>query len=137
MVCRNKVKVNLKKGASLRPGQGYTGLLEKMKAVLKYPGAKNRIANWICSYIPEHSVYLEPYAGSLAVLFNKPRSHIETINDIDCEVTNYFKVLRDSPEELRKLIELTPYSREEYRRSYEEADDSIEKARRFCIKCNF
>ena len=45
-----------------------------MKPVLKYPGAKNRIAKWICNYIPEHKVYLEPYAGSLAVLFEKERS---------------------------------------------------------------
>ena len=42
-----------------------------MKTVLKYPGAKNRIAGWICGYIPKHDVYVEPYAGSLAVLFNK------------------------------------------------------------------
>ena len=49
-----------------------------MKAVLKYPGAKHRMAEWICSFIPKHDVYLEPFAGSLAVLFEKERSHIET-----------------------------------------------------------
>ena len=42
-----------------------------MKCVLKYPGAKNRIADWICGYIPPHEVYLEPYFGSGAVFFNK------------------------------------------------------------------
>lgn len=106
-----------------------------MKAVLKYPGAKNRIAGWICSYIPKHDVYLELFGGSLAVLFNKPRSHIETVNDLHGEVVNFFKVLRDNPEELHRLIELTPYSREEYDLSYQESDDEIERARRFCVRC--
>jgi len=50
-----------------------------VRTVLKYPGAKNRIAGWICNYIPKHEVYLEPYAGSFAALFNKKPCHIETI----------------------------------------------------------
>ena len=106
-----------------------------MKAVLKYPGAKNRIADWICSYIPEHKVYLEPYAGSLAVLFNKKPCHIETVNDLHGEVVNYFRILRDQPDKLSRLIELTPYSRAEYEKAYEQTDNEIERARRFCIRC--
>lgn len=106
-----------------------------MKTVLKYPGAKNRLAGWICEYIPKHDVYLEPYAGSLAVLFNKERCHIETVNDLHCEVVNYFRVLRDDGEELRKLIELTPYSRAEYEKAYDKCDSDIERARRFCVRC--
>lgn len=106
-----------------------------MKQVLKYPGAKARIANWICSYIPKHDVYLELYGGSLAVLFNKPRCHIETVNDLHGEVVNFFRVLRDKPEELRALIELTPYSRTEYDLSYQESFDDVERARRFCVRC--
>ncbi len=106
-----------------------------MNAVLKYPGAKNRIANWICEYIPKHDVYVEPYAGSLAVLFNKEPCHIETVNDLDDEIVNYFRVIRENGEELRRLIGLTPYSRTEYKRAYEKADDDIERARRFCVRC--
>ena len=106
-----------------------------MKCVLKYPGAKNRIAPWICEYIPKHKVYLEPFAGSLAVLLNKPRSHIETVNDLHGEVVNFFKVLRDNSEELIKLISLTPYSRTEYDLSYQESDSDVERARKFCVRC--
>lgn len=102
---------------------------------MKYPGAKNRIADWIVSYIPKHDVYVEPYAGSLAVLFNKPRCHIETVNDLHGEIVNFFRILRDDPEKLRKLIELTPYSREEYDKAYQETADSAERARRFCVRC--
>ena len=66
-----------------------------MNAVLRYPGAKNRIADWIVQYFPKHDVYLEPFCGSAAVLLNKEQSRLETINDIDDNVTNLFKVLRN------------------------------------------
>lgn len=69
------------------------------------------------------------------MLFNKNRSHIETVNDLHGEITNYFKVLRDSPDELIKLIELTPYSRDEYDNSYTESDSAVERARKFCVRC--
>ena len=97
-----------------------------MKSVLKYPGAKNRLAPWICEYIPKHDVYLEPFAGSLAVLFNKQRSHIETVNDIDGEIVNFFRILRDRSGELERTIEFTPYSRSEYKAAYEKSEDELE-----------
>jgi len=79
--------------------------------------------------------YLEPFFGSGAVFFNKNRSKIETINDLDGSVVNLFKVIRDNPEELARLIELTPWSRQEYKESYEMTGDSIEDARRFLVRC--
>lgn len=106
-----------------------------MKSVLKYPGAKNRLAPWICEYIPKHDVYLELFAGSLAVFFNKPRCHIETVNDLDGEIVNFFRILRDRSEELCRLIEFTPFSRSEYKAAYESTDDDLERARRFAVKC--
>lgn len=108
-----------------------------MKAILKYPGAKNRLAEWIVSYIPEHKVYLEPYAGSLAVFLNKPRSHIETVNDIHDEVVNFFKVVRDKGDDLYDRLKNTPYSRTEYDFSYQlmSTDDDVERARKFCVRC--
>jgi len=54
-----------------------------MKAILKYPGGKWRIADWIISHFPQHKVYCEPFFGSGAVFFSKSPSYIETINDID------------------------------------------------------
>ena len=98
-----------------------------MKSVLKYPGAKNRLAPWICEYIPEHDVYLEPFAGSLAILFNKKRSHIETVNDMDEEIVNFFRILRDRSDELERAIEFTPYSRSEYRAAYKSSLDDLER----------
>lgn len=108
-----------------------------MRPVLKYPGAKNRLAPWICSRIPEHEVYLEPYFGSGAVFFHKPCSRIETVNDIDDNVVNFFQVLREYPDELISKLELTPYARAEYENAFikTENDDIIEKARKFAVQC--
>jgi len=106
-----------------------------MKSVLKYPGAKNRLVPWICGYIPEHKVYLEPFAGSLAVFFNKERCHIETVNDLDNEITTFYWVLRNRGYELMKQIELTPFSRREYEAAYKQTGDELERARRFAVKC--
>lgn len=105
-----------------------------MKAVLKYPGAKWRISEWIISHFPEHKVYCEPFFGSGAVFFNKPQTYIETINDIDGNVVNLFKVCRDNPEELARLIEFTPFAREEFEDCYERSDDPIEQARRTLVR---
>lgn len=108
-----------------------------MKCVLKYPGAKNRIADWICEYIPQHEVYLEPYFGSGAVFFNKAPARIETLNDLDGSVVNYFQVVRERAKQLAEQLEMTPYSREEYYRACEilPEDSDIERARKFAVRC--
>lgn len=108
-----------------------------MKAVLKYPGAKNRIANWICEYIPQHEVYLEPYFGSGAVFFNKIPVRIETLNDLDKNVVNYFKIVREQAQELAKQLNMTPFSRDEYYQACEilPEDSELERARKFAVRC--
>lgn len=85
-----------------------------MKAVMKYPGSKWSIAKWIISLFPEHHSYLEPFFGSGAVLFNKPRSNIETVNDLDGNVVNLFDWIRKDPERLAHEIYYTPYARQVY-----------------------
>lgn len=106
-----------------------------MRPILRYPGAKWRLADWIIEHMPPHDVYLEPFFGSGAVFFNKQPSQLETINDLNGDVVNLFRILRDRPDELVRLIELTPWSREEYLASYEPADDQLEQARRFMVRC--
>lgn len=111
--------------------------------VLKYPGSKWRIADWIVEHMPKHDIYLEPFFGSGAVFFNKKPAKVETINDIDLHVVNLFKVLREQPEELARVVELTPWSRYEYEAYMTSAkdvdyfkvtDDPIENARRLMIR---
>ena len=104
---------------------------------LKYAGAKNQIADWILSYFPagyKRTTYLEPFFGSGVVFFRKERSTVETINDIDNDIVNFFAVLREQPEKLVFLIHNTPWSRTEYDLSKEDCDDTLEKARRFLVK---
>lgn len=108
-----------------------------MKAVVKYPGSKWSIAQWIISYFPDHHSYVEPFFGSGAVLFNKPRSHIETVNDLDMSVVNLFECIRDAPEKLARAIYMTPYAREVYDRAFQEVpEDKFEKALNFYIRLN-
>ncbi|EHQ92168.1 DNA adenine methylase [Desulfosporosinus youngiae] len=108
-----------------------------MKTVLKYPGSKWSTAEWIISNFPRNykkMTYLESHFGSGGVFFQKERSVIETINDLDGNVVNLFRVIREHPEELARLIEFTPWSRQEYRLSYEMTGNSIEDARRFLVR---
>ena len=108
-----------------------------MKCVLKYPGAKNRIAEWIINFFPEHHSYLEPFFGSGAVLFRKPRSNIETVNDLDGEVVNLFEWIKKDPEKLAYEIYWTPYSREVYEVAYTQGEGgSLERAVRFFVRSN-
>ncbi len=106
-----------------------------MRAVMKYPGSKWGLARWIISFFPPHHSYLEPYFGSGAVLFRKPRSNIETVNDLDSDVVGLFDCIRKDPERLARAVYFTPYSREIYERACQETpDDPFEKALYFCIR---
>jgi len=104
--------------------------------ILVYPGAKWSMSEWIISHMPAHTVYLEPFAGSLAVFFNKPVSDIEILNDLNDDVINLFTVMRDAPDELVAAIELTPWSRAEYRLSdRHDGCSPVERARRYLVHC--
>lgn len=108
-----------------------------MSAILKYPGSKWSIAKWIINFFPEHHSYLEPFLGSGAVLFNKPRSNIETVNDLDGNVVNLFEWIKRDPEQLAYEIYWTPYSRQVYNEAFEQIpEDSLQKAVNFYIRLN-
>ena len=108
-----------------------------MKAIMRYPGSKWSISKWIISFFPPHHSYLEPFFGSGAVFFNKPKTDIETINDLDGDVVNLFECIRQDPERLAREIYLTPYAREVYDRAFaKDSEDPYERARNFYIRLN-
>lgn len=108
-----------------------------MHAVMKYPGSKWSIADWIISHFPEHHSYLEPFFGSGAVLFRKPRSNIETVNDLDGNVVNLFEWIRKDPERLAHEIYYTPYARQVYEDAFSAVPaDSFGQAVNFYIRLN-
>lgn len=108
-----------------------------MKAVVKYPGSKWSLAQWIISHFPAHHSYLEPFFGSGAVLFTKHRSNIETVNDLDGNVVNLFQWIKNDPEKLAHEIYYTPYARQVYEDAFSSVpEDSLGKAVNFYIRLN-
>lgn len=85
--------------------------------------------------MPPHKRYIEVFGGSAAVLLRKQRVRQEVYNDNYGEVVNFFKCLRDYPEELIRVLTLTPYSRREYETAKNDGKvtDVISKARRFYL----
>ena len=106
-----------------------------MRPILRYPGAKWWVANWVLDNMPPHEGYLEPYFGSGAVFFGKPKSPREVINDLDGDVVNFFRVCRKNPDALARTLSLTPWAREEYQQAIDgPAADAVERARRFVVR---
>lgn len=108
-----------------------------MKPPFAYFGGKGRLAPWIASLLPPHTVYVEPFAGSAAVLFAKQPSTHEILNDVDGDVVNFFRVLRERCDELELACRLTPYARDEYmahRTAADEVVDDVERARRWWVR---
>ncbi len=101
-------------------------------------GGKFSHLNWLMPLLPECHHYCEPFGGSAAVLINRPPSPVETYNDMDGEVVNFFGVLRDEQDDLIRKIALTPFSREEFFRAVEKNGarpvSDLERARLFYIR---
>lgn len=109
-----------------------------MAPALRYHGGKFRMAPWITRHFPEHRCYVEPFGGAASVLLHKPRAYAEVYNDLDGDIVNFFRVLRDPvlAEQLITACHLTPYAREEFEQAYEPTDDSLERARRLAIRAS-
>lgn len=101
---------------------------EFVRPPLAYPGNKAELASTILQYVPEHETYVEPFAGTAGVLFQKKPSRNEVINDINSDITTFMRVLRDRPDELVDYIRHTPYSEEEYDRIKSNWDDGYRPA---------
>lgn len=88
--------------------------------------------------IPPHHTYVEVFGGGAALLFNKEPSPVEVYNDIDGDLVNFFRVLRD-PEKFQRfyqLVQLTPYSREEFEYCFDtlkDSTDDVERAYKFFV----
>ena len=106
-----------------------------VRAPFAYYGAKQRLARRIVAMLPPHNAWVEAFCGSSALTLAKAPAPIEVINDLDSQIVNLFKQLRDNSEELCKAVALTPYASEEYYDSRAEAKSisPLEKARRFLV----
>lgn len=102
-----------------------------------YYGGKFSHLDFILPLLPTRFAHFcEPFGGSAAVLINRPPAAVETYNDLDSEVANFFRCLRDNGPELVRLISLTPFSREELVKACtpEPGLSPQERARRFFVR---
>jgi DNA adenine methylase len=112
---------------------------EKKLIAFGWYGGKYSHLNWLLPLLPEVIHYCEPFGGSAAVIINRKPSPVETYNDIDGNVVNFFRVLRENKDRLIEDIGLTPFSFEEYERAIRvlngevDEQDLLERARSFYI----
>lgn len=110
---------------------------KRKKIAFGWYGGKFSHLDWLLPLLPDAHHYCEPFSGSAAILLNRPPSPVETYNDIDGEVVNFFRVLRNSRESLVEAIGLTPFSREEFYLSLQTNGtklSELERARRFFVR---
>jgi DNA adenine methylase len=113
------------------------GSRRRRKIAFGWYGGKFSHLEWLLPLLPPAHHYCEPFAGSAAVLLNRAPSAVETYNDLDGEVANFFRVLRNKKEELVEAIGLTPFSREEFSIACEPSEkriSNLERARRFFVR---
>ena len=109
---------------------------QTLKPPFAYYGGKTTLAPQIAKLLPDHDHYVEPFAGSLAVLLAKTPAKAETVNDLDGDLMTFWKVLRKQSDALEEACKLTPHSREEYSLSCGNLRDlpDLERARRVFVR---
>jgi DNA adenine methylase len=111
------------------------GNWQPLMAPFGYYGGKQRLASRIVADLPPHNAWVEAFCGSASLTLAKTPAPIEVINDINGDIVNFFRQLRDHSTELRRLLKLTPYARQELERarSRETELSNLERARRFYV----
>jgi len=110
--------------------------LTVLRSPIQWFGGKGQMQAKLLPLLPQHREYVEPFFGGGSVFFAKSPAKVETINDLDSAVTEFFRVLRDQPEEFLRLARLTPYSRELYREccaTWSEETDDVRRAWRWWV----
>jgi DNA adenine methylase len=135
MADRRKKSVGRHGGPKRRPPKVVGLNCEKLIPFGWYGGKFSHLV-WLLPLLPKCHHYCEPFAGSGAVLLNRAPSAIETYNDLDGEVVNFFRVLRDEKDKLVEAIGLTPFSREEFALAckLDPKLPALERARRFYVR---
>ncbi|MDO5674771.1 MAG: DNA adenine methylase [bacterium] len=96
-----------------------------MGALIPYFGGKSRLAKQVVARMPEHSCYVEVFAGAAAVFFSKEPSKTEVINDLDRELITLYRAVQNHPEELRRQFKYTLVARDEFNRLMRAAPDTL------------
>ena len=97
-------------------------------------GGKFQLSNRIVAEIPEHLCYVEPFAGAAWVLFRKPESEVEVINDINRELVTFYRCIQHHLEEFVRYFKWVLVARDEFERLKRVQPDTltdIQRAARF------
>lgn len=103
-----------------------------------YFGGKYFYLDELYSHFPEHHHFVDLFTGSMGVTLNKEPSALDTANDLNGDIINFFRQLRDNKNELIEALQLTPIGREEYESCWPistEGISDLERARRFFVRC--
>lgn len=105
--------------------------MSKLKTPIWWVGGKHYLAKKIIPYFPEHITYVEMFGGGASVLLQKSPSKIEIFNDINGDLINFFRVLRDKEKfkEFYETVNLIPYSRQEYNENRDSLHEGLEVER--------
>ena len=111
-----------------------------LKSGINRVGGKAYLSQWLCSFLPEHTLYCEPFAGGAKLFFAKKPSLVEILNDLDNNLVNLYRCIQNA-EKRQKLINIlneTPYSRsvfQNWKYGDEMTLNDIEKAGRYFFLC--
>jgi DNA adenine methylase len=119
--------------------RGDTTLFRRKRKLIAFGwyGGKYSHLDWLLPLLPACHHYCEPFGGSAAVLINREPAPVETYNDVDGGAVNFFRVLRDKPDQLVRAIGLTPFSREEFYLAVNKDPgkrSDVERARMFFVR---
>ncbi|MEK6742238.1 MAG: DNA adenine methylase, partial [Nitrospirota bacterium] len=87
-----------------------------MNSFISYLGGKSRLTDKIIPLFPEHHCYCEVFAGGAWMLFRKPESHTEIINDINLDLVTLYRVVKYHLDEFMRYFRWALISREEFNR---------------------
>lgn len=109
-----------------------------MRSPIWWFGGKGNLVKKLLQHILKHKIYVEVFGGGGSLLFAKEPSPVEVYNDIDKDLVNFFRVLRDPEKfkEFHRLVSLTPYSRAEYyycRDTWQDCKDEVERVYRWYV----
>jgi DNA adenine methylase len=107
-----------------------------MRTPISYYGGKQKLSSTIVNFIPQHTLYCEPFLGGAAVFFAKPSSEIEVLNDTNRELINFYRVVQQDFTSLEKEIRISLHSRDLHRKAqviYENPDMFSELKRAWAV----
>lgn len=105
-----------------------------IRSPFKWVGGKSRLRKKLIELLPPHECYVEVFGGAAWVLLAKPPCRVEILNDLDGDVVNFFRVVKEKPEEFLESFEWTIVSRSIFHDLEDQPIDQlsdIQRAHRF------